>query len=636
MMTSMTARPHEEKPPLSPYHILCLLSLYRYHPVLCSSYDTEVSAHAWTARSRNVLFSVSRTDSEPAFSSFSRISVTSSRPSTPTNLTPLRLHPAGSPASSTTSGDPQLPVRDAGQHTATYDTPGSRTTNLESTQPHWPLPTTPPCSSTPPAAVCTHLDPSPAQRRSRPVPIGRRSVNVAPDVSGASRNRCLVVPQLAGTAGSTSPETWRACGRSVNMYRPLYCVGEVQIAGDVAKARDLGLAEVRRDLQRGELGERDYYGDKDYRSRSTTLKCPQSRPWMPGIKSGPSPRESCAIKGRISGSRARQGDPAHEGDDRGGGAVAWTPNIPGPAVTRPYALCGEDRGCRAAARTGRVSWPHPNNHRDLGACQQLPFVCLGRLYDADRGGGAVIAMLDVPGPHTNVLRAPEAHQRIPSTGKSLCALEWDDDQGDNAVAYTRHSPRPYANRSRTWRLRQAAPGTSGARQCTHGGGEKRTKTSSTAGEEWKGRMQRRVWGTVVSMSRGSASRSPRSRPAADPRGYAPASPEQTTSAVVFPTLDKARPMAADSSAQVCSALDECYACQDAMSARPPSEHIAAARSTLGGRIEALAALSQISLLSSVRGTRPCRAHTGEDEWFGRQASAYLVATPLFSGDQCIV
>lgn len=51
---------------------------------------------------------------------------------------------------------------------------------------------------------------------------------------------------------------------------------------------------------------------------------------------------------------------------------------------------------------------------------QPPFIFLGGLYDADRGGGAMFATLDVPGPYANVLRAPEAHQRIPSAGKSLC------------------------------------------------------------------------------------------------------------------------------------------------------------------------------------------------------------------------
>lgn len=53
------------------------------------------------------------------------------------------------------------------------------------------------------------------------------------------------------------------------------------------------------------------------------------------------------------------------------------------------------------------------------------------------------------------------------------------------------------------------------------------------------RLRRGAHGSLLRRSRyatGSALRSPRSRPAADPRGYAPASPEQTTSAVVFPNF----------------------------------------------------------------------------------------------------
>lgn len=50
---------------------------------------------------------------------------------------------------------------------------------------------------------------------------------------------------------------------------------------------------------------------------------------------------------------------------------------------------------------------------------QLPFVFLGELYNDDRGGGALIAMLDVPGPYTIDLRAQEAYQRAPSAGRSL-------------------------------------------------------------------------------------------------------------------------------------------------------------------------------------------------------------------------
>lgn len=47
-----------------------------------------------------------------------------------------------------------------------------------------------------------------------------------------------------------------------------------------------------------------------------------------------------------------------------------------------------------------------------------------------------------------------------------------------------------------------------------------------------------------------------------------------------------------------------------------------------GRTEALAVSSRRLLRLSVRGTCARPAHTGEDKWFGRQAFAYLVATPV--------
>lgn len=65
------------------------------------------------------------------------------------------------------------------------------------------------------------------------------------------------------------------------MYRLLYCVGEVQIAGDVAKARDVDLAELRRARKRVELGERDYYSDKDYRYVLPPSPCRLNPPHTP-------------------------------------------------------------------------------------------------------------------------------------------------------------------------------------------------------------------------------------------------------------------------------------------------------------------------------------------------------------------
>lgn len=62
------------------------------------------------------------------------------------------------------------------------------------------------------------------------------------------------------------------------MYRLLYRIEKVEIAGGVANARDVGLAEMRRDLQRAELGERDYYSDKDYRYVLPPSPCRLSPP----------------------------------------------------------------------------------------------------------------------------------------------------------------------------------------------------------------------------------------------------------------------------------------------------------------------------------------------------------------------